>query len=181
MARRDPAAKRYAQAVFAIARDQDAFDRWRADLATLAALFAEPSVRAFLASASYPWEGKADALERGMDGAHPHALSLAKLLVRKGRVSIAPEIAEAFAALVDAARHVVVARVTTAVPLTDAARETLTDTLRRRTAAQEVRLEEAVVREILGGAILQVGDHVVDGSLRTRLQNLRRSLQESAV
>ena len=173
---RDVAAKRYAQAVFAIARDEDALERWQADLASLAALMAEPTVAQFLQSSKMEAGRKFEVLEQALPNADAKAVSLAKLLVRKGRTRIAGEIALAFDELCNAARGVAVARVTTATPLTDQGRATIVDAIRRSTGAGEVRLEEAVNQEILGGALVQIGDRVVDGSVRTRLAALKRSI-----
>ena len=176
---RDVAAKRYAQAVFALAREDGAFDRWRADLQALRVLAADPTVGAFLLSTKVPEERKFAALEQGLSGSHPHALNLAKLLVRKNRVGIIDEIADAFEELLNAERGLVIAQVTTAVPLTDAGRSSIAAAVRRATGAATVELREAVSRDILGGAVLQIGDHLVDGSVRTRLQNLRSSIAGS--
>ena len=67
MALSDPAARRYADAVFGIAHDTASHDRWLADLDDLNALFAEPTVLAFLTSTRVPQAEK----ERVLDGALP--------------------------------------------------------------------------------------------------------------
>lgn len=176
---REAAANRYAQAVFAIARDDNAFDRWQADLATLRALAADPTAAAFLRSTKTDEASKFQLLERVLTGAGPKALSFAKLLVRKHRTDIAGQIADAFDEMVNAERGAAVARVTTAVQLTDDGRSAIVAAIRRTTGATEVRLEEVVNRDILGGAIVQIGDHIIDGSVRTRLSGLRRSIAGS--
>jgi len=51
--------------------------------------------------------------------------------------------------------------------------------VRASTGATDVQLDEQIDREILGGAIVQVGDHIIDGSVRTRLRGLRRSIAGS--
>lgn len=176
---REVAAKRYAQAVFAIARDANATDRWRADLEALRALVAEPTVGGFLTSSAIPAARKVGMLERGLDGVDPLVLNFARLLVRKRRIGIIDQIIDVFDQLLNAQRGIVRAHVTTAVPLTDSARAQLSASIRDAAGASEVELEEDVVREVLGGAVLRVGDHLIDGSVRTRLHGLRRSIAGS--
>ena len=53
------------------------------------------------------------------------------------------------------------------------------DAVRRATGATEVQLSEQTDRTILGGAIIQIGDHIVDGSVRARLAGLRRNIAGS--
>ena len=110
MPAREVAAKRYAQAVFALARDTGAFDPWRADLATIAALFADPTVAGYLASSKVPEAEKFVLLQRALPDVQPQALNLARLLVRKRRAALAPGIAEAFGAQLNTERGVAVAR-----------------------------------------------------------------------
>ena len=179
MPAREVAAKRYAQAVFALARDTGAFDPWRADLATIAALFADPTVAGYLASSKVPEAEKFVLLQRALPDVQPLALNLARLLVRKRRAALAPGIAEAFGAQLNTERGVAVARVTTAVPLSDGARAALIEAIQRGFGATSVDLHESVSREILGGAVIRVGDHLIDGSIATRLQHLRRSIAGS--
>ena len=68
---------------------------------------------------------------------------------------------------------------TTAQPLDGAARASVVDAVRRATGATEVQLSEQTDRTILGGAIIQIGDHIVDGSVRARLAGLRRNIAGS--
>lgn len=176
MPAREVAAKRYAQAVFALARDANTFDPWRADLAIIAELFADPTVAGYLAASKVPEEQKFTLLQRALPEVQPLALNLARLLVRKRRVALAPGIAEAFGAQLNTERGVAVAQVTTAVPLSEGARAAIIEAIRRGFGATSVDLQESVTRDILGGAVIRVGDHLIDGSVATRLQDLRRSI-----
>ena len=179
MPRRDPAAKRYAQAVLAIAEDEGTLDRWAADLAMLHTLTAEPTVSEFLRSSKVEEVRKHEILDQGMSGADPKAISLAKLLVRKNRIGIVDQIAESFGELLNVERGIAIGRVTTAVAMTDEGRISVIDAIRRTTGATEVQLEEIVDRDVLGGAVIQIGDHIVDGSVRSRLAGLRRTIAGS--
>jgi F-type H+-transporting ATPase subunit delta len=179
MAGSEVAAKRYAQAAFAIASADGTLDAWQTALEGLAALVAEPTVSAYLQTTKVEPSEKFATLDRALATSDPKARSLAKLLIRKRRIGLAGEIAAAFASLTDADRGVARARVTTATALNSAGRESIVTAVRRLSGATDVELDEQVDREILGGAVVQIGDHIVDGSLRTRLRGLRRSIAGS--
>ena len=178
MPQSDPAARRYADAVFGIAHDSASHDRWLDDLAEIEQLFAEPTVYGFLISTRVPQSQKEAVLDQALPDVQPQAASFAKLLVRKRRANLAPQIAEAFRDQLNAVRGIAVATVTTAIPLSDEARASVEDAVRRYTDAQTVSLNELVDQQILGGAVLQIGDRIIDGSVRTRLSSMRRSLAQ---
>lgn len=172
-------AKRYAQAALAIANGDGTVEAWQSALDGLASLVAEPTVGPYLQTTKVEESAKLATLDAALAPVEPKARSLAKLLVRKRRIGLAGEIAAAFASMVKAERGVASARVTTATALTDAGRASVTRAVREATGATAVELDEQIDREILGGAIVQVGDHIIDGSVRTRLRGLRRSIAGS--
>ncbi len=173
------AARRYAQAVFELARESRSEDAWAHDLRQIELLFADPEARDALSSDRVPEEGKHQIIDAALADAQPGARNLARLLVEKGRLESAPSLLACFRDLVDQARGVVTARVTTAVALGDDEQ----DALRRRLEAltgKRVRLELGVDSEILGGLVVRIGDRLVDGSVRSRLLALKRSLAGEA-
>ena len=179
MARQDPAAKRYAQAIFDLAREADAIDAWAPQLQALGDLFAEPTVVNYLASSSVTEDAKFRIIDQALGGAPQQVRNLAKLLVRKRRTALGADVIESFNEMVNVERGVAVAAVTTAQPLDDAGRAAVLQAVRRATGATDVQLSEQTDRTILGGAIIQIGDHIVDGSVRARLAGLRRSIAGS--
>lgn len=168
------AAKRYAQAAFAIARDGDAIAQWRADLDDVAAVLADSDAAGWFAAPRVPVGDRQAAAERALD-VGPLALNLARLLIAKGRTPEAREIADAFSRLADEHEGLAQAEITTAVPLRD-----------DQVAAMEQRLGEALGKQItataavdsdiIGGVVLRIDDHLIDGSVRTRLRRLRQEL-----
>ena len=86
-----------------------------------------------------------------------------------------PEIAEAFRRLLNEHRGIAVAQVTTAVPIDERQKATIASRLGQR-VGKTVTVETRVDPEILGGVIAQIGDNVIDGSVRGRLERLRRAL-----
>jgi F-type H+-transporting ATPase subunit delta len=90
-------------------------------------------------------------------------------------MELVPEIATQFRRLLNEYRGIAVAQVTTAVPIDDRQKAVIASRLGRR-LGKTVTLEERVDPSILGGVIAQVGDTVIDGSIRGRLERLRRTL-----
>jgi F-type H+-transporting ATPase subunit delta len=172
---RDPVAKRYARAAFEIARDRGTLDEWAADLALLATVMADARASAFLSDTRAALSERHRFLENTLEGVDPLVLNLAKLLVAKGRVAIAPQVVEAYENLVDEHRGVSHAEVLTAVPLSDDEKRAVEERLSELTGTKVIaRLE--VQPEIVGGVLARVGDRLIDGSTRGRLMALRRSL-----
>ena len=90
MALSDPAARRYADAVFGIAHDTASHDRWLSDLDEIAELFNEPTVYGFLVSTRVPQVQKEQVLDNALPDVQNAAGNFAKLLVRKRRANLAP-------------------------------------------------------------------------------------------
>lgn len=178
MALSDPAARRYADAVFGIAHDTASHDRWLSDLEDIAALFSEPTVNGFLVSTRVAQAEKEQVLDNALPDVQRAASNFAKLLVRKRRANLAPQIIEAFRERLNSVRGIAEATVTTAVPLSDDARSAVEEAVRRFTNAETVSLSETVDGQIIGGAVVKIGDRIIDGSVRTRLSTMRRSLAQ---
>jgi F-type H+-transporting ATPase subunit delta len=169
------AGKRYAQAAFEIAREQGTIARWRAELDDVATVLAESDAAPMFANARVPLERRLALIDRALD-VSPLAGNLAKLLVTKGRSGDARAVAEAFGRLADAHEGIVNASVTTAIPL-DPEQQRAIDARLAASLAAQVRSTHAVDPAIIGGVILRVGDRMIDGSVRTRLRQLRRQLE----
>jgi F-type H+-transporting ATPase subunit delta len=106
------------------------------------------------------------------------SINLAKLLIESSRVREIGAITDEYEALADAAAGRVRATVTTAIELTTHDRDRVAEELSKH-LGKEIRLHVEVDPRILGGLKLQYGDHLVDASVATRLQQLRRTLAAS--
>lgn len=173
------AGKRYAQAIFGIARDTGTIDAWLSDLATIAEVSRHPRAADYLSNPKVSQEAKEAAAARLFPGIQPQAMNLVKMLIARRRVDLAPAIFAAYQDLVNEERGIAEAEVTTAVPLTDDEAEQLRDRLAQVTGKQIV-LTRRVDPEIIGGLVARIGDQLIDGSTRTRLAQLRRSLAHAA-
>ncbi len=175
---RNPAAKRYAEAVLQLAKEQGKLEEWGQHLQIIAQALGQPEVARALEDARLPLEVKLRVVDEAMAGLDGLACNLAKLLVLKGRASLAPDIARAYQEMADRERGIVHALVKTAVPLDHQEREEL----RRRLEAavgRPVVMETQVDEDIIGGLVVQIGDRLIDASARTQLLALRRHLAEA--
>ena len=171
----DIGARRYAEAVFGLARDSGSFDQWTDDLASMVQLLDTPGVTAFLANDRVSMDEKRRLIDRALD-ISPLAKNLALMLLQRGRLGSASSIRAAYQERLDRERGVANVQVTTAVEMTPSEREAAMARLRELTGAYEVRITADVDPEILGGMVVRVGDRMIDGSTRTRLIQLKRSL-----
>jgi F-type H+-transporting ATPase subunit delta len=172
---RDVAAKRYAEAAYLIAREEGTEDAWSEGLQALAALFGDPQAQAMLENTRVPGGDKLQLIEKSLAGADPLVLNLARILLRRSRTSLGPQIAEAFQELVDEAKGISHATVTSAVPLMEDDVRLVEMRLKELTGG-DVVVETEVDESILGGMIVRIGDRLIDGSTRSRLQDLKRQL-----
>ena len=168
------AAKRYAKSVFELAQADGDLEAWARRLTTIRELFADPKLAAYLGNPTVA-TGERQALVSESRWLDKEGTNLAMLLVESGRVKEAADIETEFQRLSDEAAGRVRATATTAVELTSADRDHITRELSRR-LGKDVRLSVNVDPRILGGLRLQFGDHVIDASIATRLEQLRRRL-----
>lgn len=172
------AAKRYVQAIVEIAREHKSFDAWQRDLEKLADLAQDEKVLAFLENPSVHDAKKKQAVDIVLKDAQPEARNLAHLLIERHRVDIIPEIVEGFNEAVLAEQGIVLADVTTAEPLDPR----MQDAVRQRIGelvGKKVMLRMHTDPAIIGGLIARIGDEVIDGSVQTRLRQLRMRLKAS--
>jgi F-type H+-transporting ATPase subunit delta len=173
------AAKRYARAVFELATEEGKVDEWTRRLTTVRDLLSDPSVAAVLTNPTIPLDRRMELVSSAPHELDPEATNLARLLIESNRVQQIGGVAEEFEVLADAAAGRVRATVTTAVDLDRAERDKVADQLSTR-LGKEVRMTVVVDKSILGGLKLQYGDHLIDASVATKLQQLRRRLADAS-
>ena len=102
------------------------------------------------------------------------------LLIDKKRFPFVEEIAEGYGYLYERHKGIIEVKAVTAVPLNDMMRQKAIDTLERQTDKQ-IRLVPIVDPSIIGGMILVMEDKIVDGSIKFRMERLKRELDEIRV
>ncbi|HET7093855.1 MAG TPA: F0F1 ATP synthase subunit delta [Thermomicrobiales bacterium] len=173
------AAKRYAQAVFELAKERGALDAWETDLTRLSELVGNPEARNFFASPSVPSDRKMALLDEALGGGSDETRNLVKLLVERNRIEDIPQISALYQAAVRAERGIVFADVTTAEPLNEQETALVREQL-KNLIGRDVELRPRVDPSIIGGIIAQVGDQLIDGSVVSQLRRLRTRLATAA-
>jgi F-type H+-transporting ATPase subunit delta len=172
------AARRYGKAVFELAETDGQVDLWISRLAAVRRLLSDPEVSSVLTNPTIATEQRFALISDAPHLLDPESTNLAKLLIESNRVRDVAAIEEEFQRLADEAAGRVRATVTTAVELTERDRDRVEDELSKRLGKQ-IRMQVVVDPRILGGLKLQYGDRLVDASVSTRLQQLRRRLAAS--
>jgi F-type H+-transporting ATPase subunit delta len=172
------AARRYAKAVFELAERDDQVDEWSRRIAAIRELLSDPEIASVLTNPTIATEQRFALISDAPHVLDPEATNLAKLLIESNRVRDVAEVEAEFERLADEAAGRVRATVTTAVELSPKDRDRVEDELSQR-LGKEIRMQLVVDPRILGGLKLQYGDRLVDASISTRLQQLRRRLAAS--
>ena len=166
-------ARPYARAAFLLARDAGALAAWSQALAFSARIAADPQAAGVLGHPSLTRDQAVALLapQAELAGFGDYL----SLLADNRRIVLLPEIAGLFEELRAEAERVVRARVTSAMALPDTELESIRAALRKR-FGREVEVETAVDESLIGGAVIDAGDVVIDGSLRGRLSRLQSAL-----
>jgi F-type H+-transporting ATPase subunit delta len=168
------AARRYAEALLALSPNQRAVAELRSSLEKLAPVFDRATV-AGLRDPSVPTKQRVDALTAALRSEPDVVRSLMVLLLQTDRIALVPQIALAFGDLVDRREGVAKARITTAVPLKEPEQRELVSRLERE-SGRKLRASFAVDPALIGGAKVQIGDHLIDSSVHAKLIALGRQL-----
>ncbi len=173
----DPINTGYARALFEMAQAEEATDRVEEQLIRLRDLLkSSPELLQFLKDPNIQHEGKRKALAELFQGrVHPVVLTMLITLSDQDRIGRLPHIIEEFSAIAAAARQKITGEITTAVPLDEPTVQRFAAELSRITG-KNVQLIPRVDPGILGGAIIQVGEQIIDGSLRRRLEQIKENL-----
>jgi F-type H+-transporting ATPase subunit delta len=186
MARPSTAARRYAEAVFEIARRDGTEDAWLTALDAAWQVLGPADVLRIVENPAIPLPQRQGAVRAALAAktttAPPVGAQLSNLLgalVARRRVSLVPAIAGEYGRLLDRQRGVAVAIVTSAAPLS--AEETEAIAARAASlAGATISLRTAVDPALIGGVTVRIGDRLIDASVRGRLERLRERIVAGA-
>lgn len=164
----------YAAALFEIARAEGNLERVEAELFEVArAVERSDELRAKLTDEVLPVELRQGIVEDLLAGrAMPVTQALVSFVIGAGRGRDLPAIVDRLVERAAEARQEVVAEVRSAIPLNDDQRNRLAGALEARTGLK-VSVKVIVDQSVLGGLVVQVGDTIIDGSIRSRLDQLK--------
>jgi F-type H+-transporting ATPase subunit delta len=170
--------KRYAQAAFELAIERNEFESWQEGLKKMAEMSGIEELMALLQSPRLPFDGKKELLHKQLGEINPLVFNLALLLVNKGSFKQSGDIFRQYNDLLDTHRGIERAKVTAAVPLSDEDKNTISRRL-GKVVDRKVAIDAQVDVSIIGGFIARIGDMLIDGSIRQRLESLKKSLVEA--
>ena len=180
--RSSAAARRYARALFGLAREDRRIQEVRGELDALWALFeASPELHNALVKPLHPVKERRNVIRSiaEREGFSPLITNFYTYLIDQRRLVDFPAVREEFIRLVDVESGLMTASVISAIPLDQRHQDRLRRALSERTGF-EVRLAVEVDESLIGGAIAQVGDLVFDGSIRSQLEQLRSNLSKES-
>ena len=178
---RKSTARRYAEAIFEIAQRDGNVEAWLEQLQTAASAVSDDAVVRGLEDPNVPLDRRMAAIEHvlGPD-AVPQMHNLLPLIVRRRRLEMLPQIAREFRRLYNAQSGIVEATATSAAPLDEQELAALRSRLEQMTGGK-IELETKVDASLLGGIQVRLGDKLIDGSVRGRLERLRNRLASGAL
>jgi F-type H+-transporting ATPase subunit delta len=168
-------AERYAKALIESIPDDTALDPALQAMNDAAGLEDNHEFRSLLANPALPLETRLAVLDELLAQMETPTVvaNMIRLLLRRGRLRDIGRVATTFRGLVDARLGRVTARVTTAVPLQPDQESMLKASL-EGFAGKQVLIESEVDPAVVGGAVARFGHTVIDGTLRSRLERLKR-------
>lgn len=165
-------ARPYATAAFALAQEQNELGPWSEALQFLAAVVTDPDMRRIISDPRIATVRLSElVLAIGSERYSGLVRNFVKLLADNGRLPLAPEIARLYEALRAEAQRSVDVEVTSAFALKAEETDKITGVVAQR-LGKTVNLSTRVDRQLIGGAVVRVGDLVIDASLRGRLNQL---------
>ncbi|HXX83709.1 MAG TPA: F0F1 ATP synthase subunit delta [Casimicrobiaceae bacterium] len=170
-------ARPYAEAVFALASEQNALPVWAEMLRVASGVAADAQMRTALDSPKLSASAKESLfLSVCGDKLNPDGKSFIRVLIEADRIGLLPEIRELFNALKDEAEGVARAHIATAFAMDDAQLSALKAMLEKR-FGKKIEATVSVDPELIGGAKIVVGDTVIDASVRGELQAMETHLR----
>jgi F-type H+-transporting ATPase subunit delta len=166
----------YARALFEVATERDEIDLVREQLGQFAdALSESRDLQMFFFSPYFSTEEKEDALTKAVTGADEAIVNFLSLLLENHRMPVIFRVRREYDRLWEEANKLLPVEITSAVELDPSVAQRVGDEIGRQTG-RTVELTSTVDPEVLGGIVVRVGNSIIDASIRTRLENLRKQV-----
>jgi F-type H+-transporting ATPase subunit delta len=170
----------YADSLFEVARNEGKLELVREQLAQFAEAVQEnQQLQVFLFSPYFSTQEKKAGLERALQGADAVLTRFLDLLVEKHRMPVLFRIRQEYESLCERAERRLGVEITSAVELDTATAEEVARQIGQHTG-RRIELRRHVDPDIIGGLVLRVGNSILDASVRTRLERLRRQVAQAA-
>lgn len=170
-------ARPYAEAVFRMAQGENDLAGWSSRLQSLALIVSDAQVAQLIADPAVSIERVASLIiEVAGSDLGERGGNFVKVLAENGRLSLLPEVGAQFEMLKANAEGTLEATITSAQELTPGQLDDLVAGLKAK-FNRAVNVQVAVDPELIGGAVIAIGDQVIDGSVKGRLQRMSFALQ----
>ena len=168
-------ARRYAVGIFQLAQEENAIDAWREELAKLDELLQDDVLVAAFQNPAVGVSRRMELAQLLKPELRPGSENLLRLLVEHYRTREIHRIRQEFERLADEASGIVHVFIGTAIEVEADDRKHFEQVLAKK-LGRKVTVEFSTDPGIVGGATIQIGDHLVDGTVRTQLARLRQQL-----
>lgn len=170
-------AKRYALALFQLAKEHRLLDQMEQELRVVKEVIIQNNeLKAVLKSPKLPNEKKKEILKEAFSSANTYVLNTLMILIDRHREDYIADMADHFIELVNDEKGIAEAKVYSVRPLTEAESEALSSVFAAKVGKQSLRIENIIDSNLLGGIKLRIGNRIFDGSLRGKLERLERQL-----
>lgn len=167
-------AKRYASAIYDIAESSDKIGEIREALNILAENYNEDEeFKVFLLDPSIKYDEKVKYLHKSFDFISEDAFKIINYLVKKGRVSLAEKIKDSYLKIYYEKNNKILVNATFTKELSDNQREALMKKLEEK-YKKKIVLNISVDEELIGGGIIKIGNKVIDGSIKSQIENIKK-------
>ena len=175
----EESAQVWARALFEVAKEKDALDEVRDELAMFDdALNQNRDLAVFFFSPYFSTDEKKQGLERTVTGASPILMNFLEALIERHRMPAIFRIKTRYDQLWEDERELLPVEVTSAIELDKSTISSIGERIGEQTK-RTVELTSTVDPEILGGIVLRVGNVILDASIRNRLEQLRKQVAQA--
>jgi F-type H+-transporting ATPase subunit delta len=166
----------YARSLFEVAQEHDKLDEVRDQIGQFAdALGESRELQTFFFSPYFSTEEKKKGLDTALDGADETVENFLALLIENHRMPALFRVRRELDAMWQDVNRLLPVQITSAVDLDDAVTSQIGDEIGRQTG-RKIELTSTVDPDVLGGLIVRVGNSILDASVRTRLERLRKQV-----
>jgi F-type H+-transporting ATPase subunit delta len=175
-------AKRYAEALFEVAVENGNLEQTREEIQFVAEVFeSNPELKTIFVHPRLSKKEKKGMLEELFKGKISESvLNLGYITVDKGREGYLSEISREFNVLSNAEQGIVEAKAITAVPMTEDELNALEERLSKR-FNKRIQLSNLIDESVIGGVLLKIGDKVMDGSIKGKMEDIEKELKNIKV
>ncbi|MDD5528541.1 MAG: ATP synthase F1 subunit delta [bacterium] len=167
--------KRYAQAILQIAKEDNQIEEWQTCLIKMSEALKDMDFTHILENPKLHFDKKKEFIDSRLKDLIPKSLNLLYLLTTKDKLKLIPYITSEYGQLRNAYAGIETVTITTAIPFDDKEKKDLTLNLEKSTGYKIVS-DFKVASDIIGGIIIKIGNKLVDGSTKNKLNLLKEAL-----